>query len=69
LNGFDGPHEAGRFQCGSERGKILSADEQVDVARIAYCSLIDFGHPRGDGMAAHDGVWNAGTVEHLGCPQ
>ena len=44
-------------------------NEQVDVARVANRAYIDGRHPRGNRVAAHDGVGYAGPIQNRCDPQ
>ena len=57
--------KAGGLQRGLGRRQIGAAKQDVDVARVADGVFIDAADPLGDGIAAGDGIGDAGMVQRL----
>ena len=64
-----GVHEAHSFKRRLDGGQVAATDEDVDILRVADGGSIDTRDPRGDRIAAGDGLGDPGFLQGGGGPQ
>jgi len=60
--------EASALHCRLGSLKVAPADQNVDILRVTDGRAIDGRNPRGDGVAADDGVGHPAGLKRFRCP-